>query len=194
MVTIGLWISPESANVLGVVLYYSVLVTAVASFVIGSIGSIGVFIERLVDKDLKYSVSPVTYFNYLFFLAVFLSGLVSWYFFDPTLSIYREFWKSLITVQYISIEPAIYIHVMLFSLFLIYLPFTRSTHYITKLIAFFKVRWDDKPNLKGSDIEKNLDVLLNKPVTWSAPHVQTGQKWGEVAKGMPGGTTGAEVK
>ncbi|MBA7514495.1 hypothetical protein ES705_06525 [subsurface metagenome] len=192
IVTTGLSISAESANILGRLIYYLTLVVAVSSFVLGSVGSIGLLTKRLVDKDLRAYASPVNYFNYLFFLAVFLSGLFAWYFFDPTLSAYREFWKSLIAFRYMDVEPAIYTHIMLFSLFLIYLPFTRSTHYITKLFAFFGVRWDDAPNLRGSDIEKKVKEALNQPVSWSAPHIQSGKKWSEVAKGMPEDTTGTE--
>jgi nitrate reductase gamma subunit len=188
----GFSVSAESANTLGRVLYYLTLVVAVGSFVLGSVGSIGLLVKRLVDKDLKAYASPVNYFNYLFFLAVFLSGLFAWYFFDPTLSAYREFWKSLITFRYMDVEPATYTHIMLFSLFLIYLPFTRSTHYITKFFAFFWVRWDDTPSLRGSKIEGRVKEALNQPVSWSAPHIQSGKSWGEVAQGMPEDTAGIE--
>ncbi len=188
----GFSVSAESANTLGRVLYYLTLVVAVGSFVLGSVGSIGLLVKRLVDKDLKAYASPVNYFNYLFFLAVFLSGLFAWYFFDPTLSAYREFWKSLITFRYMDVEPATYTHIMLFSLFLIYLPFTRSTHYITKFFAFFWVRWDDTPSLRGSKIEGRVKEALNLPVSWSAPHIQSGKSWGEVAQGMPEDTAGIE--
>ena len=188
MVTIGLAISPESAHSLGVAIYYSTLVVAVGSFITGSFGSIGMLIERLTNKDLKAYASPVNYFNYIFFLIVFLSGLFSWYFFDPTLSAYREFWKGLITFQYMTVEPATYTHIMLFSLFLIYLPFTRSTHYITSFFSFFGVLWGDKPNLRGSKMEGEIKELLNKPVSWSAPHIQSVKKWSDIATG------GAETK
>lgn len=188
ILTMGLSVTAESANILGRVIYYLTLVVAVGSFVTGSVGSIGLLIKRLTDKDLRAYAAPVNYFNYLFFLAVFLSGLFSWYFFDPTLSAYREFWKSLITFQYISVEPATYTHIILFSLFLIYLPFTRSTHYITILFAYFSVLWGDKPNLRGSNIRKRVRKLLNQPVSWSAPHIQSGEKWSEiVSKGAKTG-------
>lgn len=185
ILTTGLSISGESANILGRVIYYLTLVVAVVSFFTGSVGSIGLLIKRLTDTSLRAYSSAMNYFNYLFFLVVFLSGFFAWYFFDPTLSNYREFWESLITFRYMNIEPGSYIHVMLFSLFLIYLPFTRSTHYITKLFAFFDIRWDDTPNLRGSDIEKKVKELLNQPVSWSAPHIQSGKSWAEVARGLP---------
>ena len=194
IVVTGLPVTAESANILARVIYHLALVVAVGSFVTGSVGSIGLLVKRLVDKDLRAYASPMNYFNYLFFLAVFLSGLFAWYFVDPTLSAYREFWKSLITFRYLAVEPATYTHIMLFSLFLIYLPFTRSTHYITKLFAFFGVLWDDTPNLKGSDIEKKVKEALNQVVSWSAPHIQSGKRWSEVAKELPEDITETKAK
>jgi len=181
MVTTSITISSAAASSLGIGLYYLTLVVAVSSFILGSLGSIGMLIERLVNKELKEYASPKNFFNYVFFLIVFLSGLVSWYFFDPTLSAYREFWAGLITLQYTHVEAATYTHIMLFSLFLIYLPFTRSTHYITILFGFFSVYWGDKPNLRGSDIERGVQEMLDKPVHWSAPHIQPIQKWSDIA-------------
>ncbi|MFQ6122058.1 MAG: respiratory nitrate reductase subunit gamma [Dehalococcoidales bacterium] len=192
IVVAGLSIAADSVSMLGRTIYYLTLVVAVGSFILGSVGSIGLLVKRLADADLRAYASPMNYFNYLFFLAVFLSGLIAWYFFDPSLSGYREFWKSLITFRYMDVEPATYTHIMLFSLFLIYLPFTRSTHYITKILAFFWVRWDDAPNVKGSEIEERVKEALNQPVSWSAPHIQTGKKWSEVAKGLPEDTAGVE--
>lgn len=185
MVTFNLPVAADSPSIPGRVAYYLALIVAGGSFVTGSVGSAGMLIKRLADKDLRAYASPLNYFNYIFTLAVFLSGLVSWLFTDPTLSGYREFWKSLITVTYFTVEPRTYTHIMLFSLFLIYLPFTRSTHYITKLFSFFGVRWDDTPNTRGSKIEKQVKEALSWPVSWSAPHIQSGARWSEVATGMP---------
>lgn len=185
MVTTGLVINAESVNIVGKGIYYLTIVIAVGSFIIGSIGSIIMLIKRLADKDLRAFASPSNYFNYLFFLVIFVSGFISWYFFDPTLSAYREFWKSLITFKYASVEPASYTHIVLFSLFLIYLPFTRAAHYFTKLFFFFGVLWDDEPNVKGSAIEKKIKQALSKHVSWSAPHIQSGKTWGEVATQIP---------
>ena len=194
MVLTGIPIAAESASNLGRIIYYLTLVIAVTSFITGSIGSIGLLIKRLTDKALRNYASPVNYFNYLFFLVVFLSGLIAWYFVDPTLSEYREFWKSLITFRYMAVVPAVYAHIMLFSLFLIYLPFTRSTHYITKLFAFFGVLWDDAPNFRGSGVRKKIEKALAKPVSWAAPHIQSGKSWGENAKGLPENKTDEEAK
>jgi nitrate reductase gamma subunit len=86
IVTAGISITSESVSILGRLIYYLTLVVAVSSFVLGSAGSIGLLVKRLVDRGLKDYASPINYFNYLFFLTVFLSGLIAWYFFDPSLS------------------------------------------------------------------------------------------------------------
>jgi len=176
-------VAAESTFVLGRTFYYLILLTGVISFISGAFGSVGLFIKRLIDKDLRAFATPQNYFNYLFTLVVFLSGLYAWSFVDPTLSGYREFWKGLVTLSPAHVDSATATHIILFALFLIYLPFTRSLHYVTKFFAFLWVRWDDKPNLRGSKMEKNIEKWLNKPVSWSAPHIQSGKTWAEIASG-----------
>ncbi len=178
-------VAADSAYVIGKIFYYGILVAGAVSFIAGALGSIGLIIKRLTDSDLKTFAARYNYFNYIFTLVVFLSGLYAWIFVDPSLSQYREFWKGLITLSPVSVEPAAAAHIILFSLFLIYLPFTRSMHYITKFFAFLWVRWDDRPNSRGSVMEKEINELLHKPVTWSAPHIPTGKTWAEIATEKP---------
>ena len=182
MVTTDITISSTSTSNVGTGLYYMTLVVAVGGFVCGSLGSIGMLIQRLANKDLRDYACPENYFNYLFFLALFLSLSFAWYY-DPTLSYYREFWKSLITFQYVAVPAATYVFIMVFALHLIHLPFTRSIHYITIFFAYFGVLWGDKPNRRGGEIENEIKGLLEKPVSWSAPHIQSGEKWGNIATG-----------
>lgn len=181
IVTAGIAVSAMSISNAGIGLYYAILVVGAGGFILGSFGSVGMLIERLTSRDLKDYASPQNYFNYIFFFVVFLSGLFSWAFFDHTLSAYREFWSGLITLHYAPVEAATFTHIMLFSLFLIYLPFTRSTHYITILYAHFSVLWGDKPNLRGSEMEKKIEGTLGKRVTWAAPHIQSVKKWSDIA-------------
>ena len=42
------------------------------------------------------------------------------------------------------------------------------------------LRWDDVPSRKGSAIERKVKEHLTRPINWSAPHVQSGKRWGEV--------------
>jgi len=176
---LGITISAGSPDISGRIFYYAILLTGVVSFIAGAFGSIGLFIKRLVDEKLRIYASPLSFFGYILTLAVFLSGIYSWYFIDSDLSEYREFWVGLITFHFIGIKPATAVHIILFDLFLIYLPFTRSLHYVTRFLVFFLVRWDDEPNVRGSELEKRLVELFDQKITWSAPHIQTGKKWSE---------------
>lgn len=177
----GVNVSAESASFLGRALYYPALVAGVVAFVAGPLGSIGMLIRRLTDADLKSYATPRHYFSYVFYLAVFLSGLVTWVFFDRDFSAYREFYRSVITFGPSSIEPAGIVHAVFFALFLFYMPLTPALHYVTKLFMFFSIRWNDTPNLAGNGMEEKIQKLLGQRVTWSAPHIQSGKKWSEVA-------------
>jgi nitrate reductase gamma subunit len=185
---VGLSVSPESSNTLGRILYYSTLFTGVGSFMTGSFGSVGMILKKLSSRELRAYASPINYFNYLFLLALFMSGFCAWYLVDPMFSEYREFWKGLVTLSPKDVKPAWAIHIILFGLVKLYLPFTRSMHYIARFFAFLRVQWDDRPNLRGSKIEKNVQKWLDQPINWSAPHIQTEKKWTDLATGstLPG--------
>lgn len=179
----GLSISADSASIWGKGIYWLTLMVGVGGFAIGIVGCIGLFVRRVVDENLRVNATPLNYFSPLFYLAVLATGLYAWYFSDPTFSGFREFMKSLITFTFVAnIDLWSAIHIILFSLLLIYMPlFTPALHYATKYFTFFKVRWDDEPTLRGSEVEKKIGKLLNQTVTWSAPHIQSGKKWAEVA-------------
>jgi len=174
---LGVPVEANSPNVIGTAMYYLSLGIGVTSFVAGLFGSIGIMIKRLLDEKLREYATPLNYFTYVFLLAVFLTGLSSWYFADPSFHEYRAFWKGLITFKPVTVEMAAAVHILLFAFLLIYLPFTRSLHYITRFFGFFLIRWDDKPNLRGSTLEKEIERLLDQKVTWQAPHVRQGQSW-----------------
>lgn len=172
----------ESSSIPVLILYYATLITSIVGCFAGAIGSIGLLIRRITDRDLKNYSTPISYFTYVFFFLVFFSGLYSWYFFDPTFSSLREFWRDLIAIRPVNVDIATGIHIILFALFLIYMPFTRAMHYITKFFAFFGVRWDDSINLQGSDIEAKLIGNFKKRINWSAPHIQSSETWADVVE------------
>jgi nitrate reductase gamma subunit len=182
---LGANVSPESKNVVGTLLYYFILLTGVPAFILGSIGSIGLFFRRLSNTGLRLYATAANFFNYVFFLVVFLSGFYAWLFVDPHFEEYLSYWRGLITLDPVSVDPAAATHIVLFMIFLLYLPFTRSFHYISRLLAYFWIRWDDEPNLRGSRLEKRLMEMLGQRVAWAGPHIQTGKTWGEVATEIP---------
>jgi hypothetical protein len=183
----GLEIAAGSSQLAGKGFYYLLLVTGGIAFVTGTFGSIGMPIVRLADRGLRTYSMPMNYFNYLFFLVVYGSGLFAWLLLDPTLEEYRAYWAGLITLTPPVLHPMTVLHIVLFDLFLIYLPFTRSTHYITRILAYFFIRWDDEPNLPGSKLEKEIGELLRRKISWEGKHIPTGKSWAEAAteSGLP---------
>jgi len=179
----GVEVSSESHDITGKILYYFVLLSGVICFVSGTIGSIGLFIKRLTDKNLKAYASPEVYFGYLFNLILSLAGMYVWHYVDPAFSEYREFWRGLLTLHPAKVEPALSVFIVILALHLIYLPFTRAFHYISRIFAFFLILWDDEPNMRGGKLERKLQALLNQKVSWSATHIKAGKTWGEQGAG-----------
>lgn len=182
LIVLGVPVSADSPSVIGAILYYFTLITGVVSFIAGAFGSIGLLLKRSSDHNLKAYASPLNFFSYVFTLVVFLSGFYAWGFADPTLGEYREFWVGLITLHYVEVDAVTATHIIIFNLFLIYLPFTRSFHYITRFFAYFLIRWEDTPNVRGSDLEHKLQNMFKQKITWSASHIKPGQTWEEAAK------------
>jgi nitrate reductase gamma subunit len=177
----GLDIGSVSTHVAGRIFYYILLFTGGFAFLTGTFGSIGMLIIRLTDRALRTYAMPMNFFNYGFFLVIYGSGLLAWLLLDPTLEEYRAYWVGLVTLSPPVLHPMTILHIVLFDIFLIYLPFTRSTHYITRILAYFFIRWDDEPNLPGSKLEKQIGGLLQRKVSWEGPHIQAGKSWAEVA-------------
>ncbi len=180
-IIVGVDFSAESSNIGVLILYYLTLVVGVAGFGLGCLGSIGVLIKRLVDSDLNLFASAKNYFSYVFYFTVFVSGLVAWAAFDTSFAVYREFYYGVFTFSNVPVDAALISHAVLFAMFLFYMPSTQAMHYATKFFAYFAIRWNDAPNLRGGKVEKKLEALLGQTVTWSAPHIQAGKTWAEVA-------------
>ncbi len=177
----GITISDRSPDSIGIALHYTTLISGFVSFVAGAFGSAGLLVKRLSDPNLRAYATPLNYISYVFTLAVFLSGLCSWALADPTLEEYRRFWAGLMTLNYTKVMPLTAAHIIIFNLFLVFLPFTRSFHYITRFFGYFLIRWEDTPNLRGSKLEEKIERMLNQRITWSAPHIKAGQTWKEAA-------------
>ena len=176
-------VSAESANVWGRLVYYATLLTGGTGLVLSFLGCVGLFIRRMIDKNLKPYTRRIEYFNLLFVFSVFLTGLLSWALIDHTFTTARAYVKNLITFSPTgNIEPLIVTHIILLLLILAYMPFTNMMHFFAKWFTYHKVRWDDTPNLRGSKIEKKLEPLLNQPLSWSSPHIQPIRYWSDLAQ------------
>jgi len=176
----GIAISAESVNAWGRIVYYLTLITGGAGFIMGVLGCIGLLARRMIDVNLKPYTRRIDYFNLLFVLVIFLTGFFSWLIADHTFATSREYMKGLITFSPAgSIEPLTAVHIVLLLLIAVYMPFTNMMHFFAKSFTYHMVRWDDLPNLRGSKLEKGLGPLLNQPVSWSAPHIQTIKRWSD---------------
>jgi len=150
----------------------------IISFVSGLFGGIGLFIKRLKDQDLRPYTSFTHFFTYVFTILLFSSGLLA-YFLEPSLEGYRRFWERLLRFDFVKVSDGLAFHLLIFSFFLMYLPFTSSVHYLTKILGFFLIRWDNKPMRKGGRIEKLMERQLQRKISWSGPHLQQGSSWKE---------------
>jgi len=157
-------------------------VLGVIGFLLAAVGCVGVIIRRATAPELQGFSAPIDYCNLVFILAVVVSGLTMWLVADPRFLQVREYLTSLITFKSAGpLGPAMTLHVVLFSLFAIYLPFTHMSHAFMKFFLWDKVFFEDDPNLKGSSVESRVASVLNYTQTWSAPHMHAGGTWSETA-------------
>jgi nitrate reductase gamma subunit len=155
---------------------------------LGIIGSIRLIFSRIVESGLRNFSSPSHFFNIILiggiYFTVFLWSLTDADFMSNLIG----FYTGLITLQSIPELPlVVYFHIWLSVFFLIYLPFTHMTHFFVKYFTYHKIRWEDKPNLMGSKMQKKISDLLNQPVSWSAPHIGADGKktWIAIASSSP---------
>lgn len=157
-------------------------VLGVVGFILAAVGCVGLIIRRATAEELQGYTAPIDYFNLIFILAVVVSGFIVWLFPDPHFLTTRGYIKSLMTFSYAGpLGPGITLHITLFSLFLIYLPFTHMSHFVMKYFLWDKVLFEDDPNVRGGAVESHVAKVLNYKQTWSAPHMHAGGTWMETA-------------
>ncbi|MEW6173783.1 MAG: respiratory nitrate reductase subunit gamma [Bacillota bacterium] len=150
------------------------------ALIVGAFGSLGLLLKRISNSELASYTLPVDYFNLLFMLSIFTTGIIAWitdpYFFDKA----RAFIAGVLSFQPAQVSSSwLVAHFTLFELFLIYMPFSKMFHYIAKYFTIDKVFWDDILNLKGSSVDKKITSQLSGKLTWSAPHIVNGKNWVE---------------
>jgi len=178
----GLVISAEASGV-SVIIYYLTIASGYAGLIISCLGAIGLLIWRASDSNQKPYNSPAEFINLSFFILTVIVTLVAQILADPAFNILRAYVGSLVTFSAADISsiPMI-IEIVLVSLLLMYIPLTRMSHFVAKYFLYHSVRWNDKPNAKGSAIEKHIEELLRQKVNWKAPHIVTGKSWLDTIK------------
>jgi nitrate reductase gamma subunit len=191
----GIDITGATPNLWGRFLYYVTPVIGGIALISGALGCIALLIRRLVNDDLRPYTRRVEYFNLVLILALFLTGLLSWALFDHALATEREFFVSLLTYSGVpGISALTVAHILLVLVTAAYLPFTNMMHFFAKWFTYHKIRWDDAPNLRGSNLEGKLGAFHGLPLNWAASHIQELGRWSDIAREQPAATPVPRVK
>lgn len=171
-----------SMNPWALFIYYATIVIGVVGDVIAIIGGLGLLIRRLINPVLRDYTTVPDYFNLIIVLLALLSGFSAWLF-DPKFNLAREFMSSLINP--LSSPPHLYVvtmvHLAILQFLIAYIPFSKITHFIGKYFTYHKVLWDDEPNT--GQLDRKIQELLKLTLSWSAPHIKSGDSWANNALG-----------
>lgn len=148
------------------------------------LGGAGILLMRMADPDLRVYYLPIHYLKWVFILLTLIGGVFAVdIHFHSSMPGLLKYVKDQVTFSdfehklHPALAPAL--HVLFASVWLIYLPFS---HVFQLFFRYYHhLRWDDVPNRRGSEIEKRVKELLDRPVTWSGPHIPGGKRWSEVA-------------
>lgn len=159
-------------------------ILAVVGFIIGSIGTLGLIVRRLLDPNLKNYTTGGAVFNLFFLLALFLSGLASILMAPNFYGDMNHYAQSLIFANTTgTISGVVSLHCIITLLFLAYLPFTKMLHFLAKYFTYHDVRWNDSPMAGNKKMQEEVLKLLSQPVSWAAPHLNADGKknWVDIA-------------
>lgn len=150
-------------------------VLAVAGYLLGGLGAVGLILKRVLDANLRSFNTVSKYFNLVFLAAVFITGAYAWFASTNFASEMSLFVKRLVTLDAgVTLTFPLSLHMILALLFLIYLPLTDMIHFIAKYFTYHEIRWNDEP--KNKKMVEELNGLLDQPVGWSAVHVKADGK------------------
>jgi len=150
-------------------------VVALAGYLLGGLGAISLILKRTLDADLRSFNSVSKYFNLVFLGAVFISGAYSWFATPDFALAMSRFIQGLVTLDTgLNLAFPLSMHVIMASLFFLYLPWTDMIHFVAKYFTYHEIKWNDAP--KDARMEKELKGLLAQPVSWSAEHIKADGK------------------
>lgn len=183
----GIYVGPDPTEgiVLGTAVYYLTQLGMVVGLGLGTLGALGLLVLRLFDEDMKGYTSAAAIFNLLFFLAAFGLAWVTLITVDTSLAMTRSYVQSLVTLNLTASagSPILAAEIAVGVLLIAYIPMTHMSHFFVKWFTYHKIRWDDEPNMVGSDIEKKVIEQVQYPVTWAGAHLKADGKknWVDIA-------------
>ncbi len=154
------------------------------STILTFIGGLSILIMRMTDEELKVYYPPIHYLKWIFLLLTLVGGVYAVdIHFKSSMPGVLKYVREQVTFADFEhkLHPALgpALHVLFASVWLVYLPFGHVFQLFFRYYHY--LRWDDVPNVRGSEIERRMKEHLDRPVTWSAPHIPLGKRWREVA-------------
>jgi len=151
------------------------------------IGGVVIFIMRMRDEELKVYYPPIHYLKWVFLLLTLVGGVYAVdIHFKSSMPALLKYVREQVTFadfeHKLHPAPGPALHVLFASVWLVYLPFSHIFELFFRYYHY--LRWDEVPNKKGGMIEGRVKELLERPVTWSGPHIQSGRRWREIASEM----------
>jgi nitrate reductase gamma subunit len=139
---------------------------------------------RMTDEELKVHYPPIHYVKWIFVILTLLGGVYAVdVHFGSRMPALLKYVREQVTFSDFEhkLHPAFgpAFHIAFASAWLIYLPFSHVFQVFFRYYHY--LRWDDVPNVRGSEMEKRVKENLERPVSWSAPHIPSGKRWKEVA-------------
>lgn len=156
------------------------VIVGVMALVLGLFGSLTLLWLRLTNRDLRYIADFVTYFNLGLMAVLFSSGLFAWLTVDPFFDLIRQNVMALLTLRPSpAVEPAVVFEMLVFGVFLLYLPFSRMMHFAAKYFLYHHIMWDDEAMVPQSSLEQNIKKSFQFRPRWSSGHISSGKSWME---------------
>ena len=163
-------------------LHYLTVPVGLAGAALGLLGAIGLLLSRIFKYELRATSAWSDYFNLLLIGSVFATLMWTWATVDPWFLGSRALVGDLVAFRLpYSVPAVVYAHFLLAAVFMFWLPFTHMTHFVGKYFTYHKIRWEDHPNLRGSELEKKVEEALGHKISWEAPHIKSGGSWAEAA-------------
>jgi nitrate reductase gamma subunit len=184
----GARIAPGNGLASGLLFYVTMLMGSLG-LILGTGGSAALLARRAKESDLKNYSALSDYLNLSFFLVFFSISLIAWALHDHFFDGARAYIYSLLTFggspAGIPVDRSFLgrLSIVVASLLAAYMPMTHMSHMFMKYFMYHSVRWEDTPNLRGSEIEAAVLKNLGFKPTWAAPHIGAdGQKtWADLA-------------
>jgi nitrate reductase gamma subunit len=173
---------------LGRVFGWLIPITGYAGLGLGLLGAFALILRRR-SGELRDYTAPMDVANLVFFVLAFGTALATALIVDRDFVIVTGFVNNLVTFN-VSALPGVGLELVLpavsailLAMLVAYIPLTHMSHFVGKYFAYHAIRWADEPNLPGGKQEKVIHEMLERPVSWAAPHIKgDGKKtWLDVA-------------